>query len=492
MIHPTIPLQSRLEIRTKGLLLSLLYVLVCSLGIFLLFRNWAYDDPFITYRYAQNLREGIGFVYNAGERVLSTTTPLFALLLAPFAGSHALLPRIAVLLGALSLASGGLVLWLIARFWQEPVVGWTALLLYPTFPLLLTTLGSETPLYLALCLGTFCGYLYRRYALASLLAALAVLTRPDAVILAIILAGHFVLLRREAIPWKGPVILALILAVWALFAWSYFGSPIPVTLLAKQHQGTMEISQRFARGILTVVGWYSSWPYILEAAAAGIGIILVIWKKRIWFLFLAWPAIYFAAYAILGVSSYFWYYAPLVPGFIILIGLGLAGIQGLIERALGQGQAAGGMSLSWLVPLLLLGLFLFGQIRSIISVRRSLGNRAVVYRAIGEWLASNTNLDDQVAALEVGIIGYYAGRSMVDFAGLLQPEVARQLNEQTTYEDAAIWAASRYQPPYLILPAELFPRLESGYVEDNCELAKRFPGEKYSYPQDINIYFCGP
>ncbi len=35
------------------------------------FAHWAYDDPFITFRYARNLRAGLGFVYNPGERVLS-------------------------------------------------------------------------------------------------------------------------------------------------------------------------------------------------------------------------------------------------------------------------------------------------------------------------------------------------------------------------------------------------------------------------------------
>jgi hypothetical protein len=42
----------------------------------------AQDDAFITYRYARNLATGRGFVYNEGERVLGTTTPLYAMILA--------------------------------------------------------------------------------------------------------------------------------------------------------------------------------------------------------------------------------------------------------------------------------------------------------------------------------------------------------------------------------------------------------------------------
>ena len=40
------------------------------------------DDAYITFRYARNLAEGLGLVYNPGEWVLGTTTPLWAILLA--------------------------------------------------------------------------------------------------------------------------------------------------------------------------------------------------------------------------------------------------------------------------------------------------------------------------------------------------------------------------------------------------------------------------
>jgi len=62
--------------------LVVLYSGMLALFLFFVFSSWAYDDPFITFRYAQNLRAGLGFVYNPGERILSTTTPLYTLLLA--------------------------------------------------------------------------------------------------------------------------------------------------------------------------------------------------------------------------------------------------------------------------------------------------------------------------------------------------------------------------------------------------------------------------
>ena len=42
------------------------------------------DDAYITFRYARNLLAGHGFVFNPGEQVLGTTTPVYTLLMATF------------------------------------------------------------------------------------------------------------------------------------------------------------------------------------------------------------------------------------------------------------------------------------------------------------------------------------------------------------------------------------------------------------------------
>ncbi|MFP6641670.1 MAG: hypothetical protein VCC04_15605 [Myxococcota bacterium] len=63
--------------------------LAVTLMLGLRFVDYAYDDAYITYRYARNLAMGHGFVYNLGQDFLGTTTPLLTLLLA---GASALLP----------------------------------------------------------------------------------------------------------------------------------------------------------------------------------------------------------------------------------------------------------------------------------------------------------------------------------------------------------------------------------------------------------------
>src|ERR1700675_5151721 len=65
--------------------------------------RWAYDDPFITFRYAENLRAGLGFVYNPGEHVLSTTTPLYTVILAVLGRVWHDLPTLSNALGVATL-----------------------------------------------------------------------------------------------------------------------------------------------------------------------------------------------------------------------------------------------------------------------------------------------------------------------------------------------------------------------------------------------------
>jgi hypothetical protein len=124
------------------------------------------------------------------------------------------------------------------------------------------------------------------------------------------------------------------------------------------------------------------------------------------------------------------------------------------------------------------------------QVRQHPDQRVNIYRAIGTWLGAHTPADAVIGTLEVGIIGYYAERPMVDFAGLIQPEVAKHLTQSTTYEDAALWAIERYQPDYVVLRKGDFGHLRQSYIESHCHLTKQFSGEPFGSNTDYEIFAC--
>ncbi len=78
------------------------------------------DDAFITYRYADNLARGNGFVYNIGERVQGTSSPLFTLMLAGVAllGGHDTLPAVAKIIAALADGVTLILLWSLLSRWS--------------------------------------------------------------------------------------------------------------------------------------------------------------------------------------------------------------------------------------------------------------------------------------------------------------------------------------------------------------------------------------
>jgi hypothetical protein len=260
-----------------------------------------------------------------------------------------------------------------------------------------------------------------------------------------------------------------------------------VTLAAKQQQGSMAISQGFTKGLLTVIRGYDSWFYI-EVLLALIGGILTVWKRRQWGIILIWPVVYFASYSILGVTRYFWYYAPLVPGFIIAVGLGLTAIAELIKST--DRNIVHVFHLDSVLPNVVLLILVLSNGINLWQMSTHKDPRYSIYRAAGKWLRENTLPGEQVGTLEVGIIGFFANRPMIDFAGLIQPEVAEQFTSETTYEDSALWSVDNYMIDYLVLQDGLFTELEQGFVNQNCEPVKRLQGDHYSYAWNLSIYDC--
>ena len=455
------------------------------LGFLIFFlRHWSYDDPYITYRYTYNLIYRKEFAYNVGERILSTTSPFFAVLLSVPALFIKNIPLIASLMGCFALAASGFILWNIGKIWQYSLLSWVGLILLPVFPLTVSTLSSETPLYICAGLLSFFFYEKGKYSLAFLASAIMVFFRPDGVILPTILFCHYFISQKK-IPLLPVGIFLIINLIWWGFLWLYFGSPIPVTLFAKQQQGEMAISQKFFWGIFTILKGYQKNPlYWLEAVFALLGVIYAVTKQHRGLILVGYTLLYFLAYSLLGVSRYFWYYAPLVPGFILMIGFGFQWIWDLSNRL-----SPGAKRSLQVVLLLIVVMMAVNQMSGVVRLSLNPDKRIGIYRDIGRWINQHTNPFDKIGALEIGVIGYYADRYMVDFAGLLQPPVAKRMSRTSTYEDIALFAISNYKPNFIILHEGAFPKLEAK-LQVNCQKVKRFIARNYGVTYNMRIYSC--
>lgn len=471
----------------------LAYLAAVTAALYAVFRDWAYDDPFITFRYARNLAAGLGFVYNPGEPILSTTTPLFTLLLAGFAPPGAAMPRFAVLIGAASLAAGGLLLHAILLHFKPrtPASALIGLLLYPTIPLLASTLSSETPLYLALCLGALLCYLRSRYTAAGLLLALATLTRGDGLVLAGILALDWLLRRRRAtpaLPWRGLLAFALVTLPWLAYSWLTFGSPVPNTLAVKQAQGRLPTSIGFLEGLRELAQDLSLSPgaWVLLVLLV-LGLAVGLRRRSEMLLIAAWTLAYTGSYAVLGVTSSFWYYAPLVPGVLAAAAEGLDALAGQLQRV----RLPRRVPLHSLVSAAAAFALLAGQAGGLRLLSANPDPRIAIYQAIGEWFTEYTPEDTSIGILEVGMIGYYAApRPMVDFAGLIRPEVAEHFGAEYSFSQAALWVAEHYQPDYLVIVDGNYMDFVQQYASVRCVRSLIFYGAEYGYSRNVALYLC--
>lgn len=205
-----------------------------------------YDDAYITYRYARNWAQGLGPVFNAGDRVEGCTTFLQMALLVPFEWLR-VDPRFAsivISIVALALVATWSAAWIARRMPESGPRVWPkfAFWLTLTNPGLLywTVSGMETMWYVA---AIFAATMTAAWEMerertpwrAALLAAVAALIRPDGAVLVAALAIAWIWLvpsRR-----RGAFVIAAIgaLAVGALTAWrlAYYGDPVPNTFFAK-------------------------------------------------------------------------------------------------------------------------------------------------------------------------------------------------------------------------------------------------------------------
>ncbi len=458
---------------------GLLAIAAVVLGMAL--HRLAVDDAFITYRYALNLATGKGFTYNADQPVLSTTSPLYALLLAVGAWLWAdaeRLPALANIISAVAIWIGGVLLFVLGRREKAPWPGALAGLLYVVHPLLWLNLGLETALFLALGLGAILAY--RRHHLASMAALLALATavRGDGLIVTGVVAIALVVqaARKTAPPleiaggsgpWKrvlrAAAVYLIVLLPWLAWLTWQFGSPLPATLTAKRAQAELGVTGFYAHtsyleglAILLRARLLQSPLYLLFVPAVLMGW-TAMGRRGHWLgLILAWGLAHLVSYALLGVAPYVWYYAPLIPAVVCSAALGVVeGFRRASDRRSVILQVLAGL---WFVGLL--AAFLWSD-RAIVQALNEPGippdqviskvlpeAKVDVYERVGRWLHDHTPPEAMVGVTEVGVIGYYAQRPMVDFLGLLEPEVARAVARGDLY-----WAVVYYQPDYLALTA---------------------------------------
>jgi len=492
------------------------------------------DDAWITYRYAQNILAGNGFVYNPGEQVLGTTTPLFTVLLTLLGlaagGTQAPFPLLALGVSALADGLGCLLLAGLGRRLGYPRAGLAAALAWAVAPFSVTFAsgGLETSLYVFLLLSLAWAHISGRRLLAALAAVLALLTRPDA----LILLGLYALDRawlflkevrtgrqaRAALSelFKEAGVFLLCALPWFLFAFLYFGSPIPHSVTAKTlayrlsgEEALVRLLQHYTTPFLEHLSFGTRWvavglllhPFLFLAG----GLDALRRSPRCW-PFLAYPWLYFTVFAAANPLIFRWYLTPPLPFFFLALLIGverlLAALLRLRPAAEGASSARPDRAAAWKASLAGLALCL----PALLSLRgwtlhpdhgltRPAPEMAyyqleLLYQEAAGWVNRDLETGDgskrpTLAAGDVGVLGFFTGLPILDTVGLNSPQA-------TGYYplDPALYSINYAIPPDLILDQqpeylvmlEIYGRL--GLLKDPrfraaYELAHQIPTDMY-------------
>jgi arabinofuranosyltransferase len=384
-------------------------------------RGAANDDFFITYRYAANLLDGRGLVFNPGERVFGLTEPGQGIALAALAGAtRAPIPWVSTFFTAAVLLAVGALLWRGRASDDRLAPALAACLLAGSSYLWASNGCGALPATAALLAAAVLAE--RRPILAGLLAGFAPWFRPDAGLGLAILG--LLLLARGALRKPFVIASAAAVALGVALAWSYYGTPMPNTLGAKavsvEAAGIAGAGLRFwASGAGALRNhWGALWPAVALAGAMGTALMIRRGSTAFRLLGLYGVAIA-AAYPFLGVPFYPWYAVPTLIA--LLCGMAWLATESYRSAREKRGTVrAGGVLGLAAVGILVLGGPLAGGVRFLRRADWPPPHMAV-YRVAGDWLRENTPPESSLAYVEIGIVGYYSERYVYDLMGLVSP-----------------------------------------------------------------------
>ena len=395
----------------QSIFLITLFGLVASriIGAFVL---PVFDDAFITFRYAENLASGIGFVYNAGENVLGVTTPLFALIVSVFSLTGINVP-IAII--AFNIQSDCIFLWLIYRISEKysfPNAFPFFALLFSISPIITrVTVGAmEMNLFALASFASIYFFCEGRKTTSVIIATIAYFLRPESAILVILLVIYEYFSSNKINSVKLAIISLTILVVPFSVMYGVYGGFIPQSITSKSGLSTPAfsvISEFFFRDFVGILAF----PLAL------VGIFTSFKKNQFLKLLSIWATIYFIAY--LFARPHVWPWYPHIFRIVVLLFAALAfdylitifnkkNISIPIQKV---------AIVNSLIPIIfwIVVLINFGTS----PVQKN------VYSKLENWCKGKGLETKKILANDIGIIGYYSKANIFDTQGLRSPRALK-------------------------------------------------------------------
>lgn len=464
--------------------------------VWIVYTNYTEEDAFITFRFARQLAKGNGFVFNVGEPIYGTTTPLLTLLLSIW---YKLAPGNMVLGARLFdfLAVGGAMLFLWKALSATGQMRTNQLFTLAIIALssklwLMDTQGMETPLVLFFMTSSWYMWIKRKIGWTGLLTGLLLWTRIDLIPWVVIMVfAELISNPKEAV--RLTLAVSIVYLPWFIFSTLYFGSPIPYTILAKWVAYSKFNASPLAPHLALMTQYLSIFeiprgndqPQLIVFISNLLVLItlgLAIWQtSRKWrdrrLVILPTFAVVEIIRLTLTRETFFnRYFVPTLWVILILAGLALGTIWDLLE------QSRLKKIFVILITVGVIFMFLFGVQRAQeIRVRQVYRHEASL-KAIGIWLHENTSPQAIIQLEPLGYIGYYSSRAIIDEVGLVTPRVTKPKQERI---DPNLYF-SIFQPDYLVIHCDDSLRLQGQLGNQDTGLTNQYQLAKTFNPLNFD------
>lgn len=286
----------------------------------------------------------------------------------------------------------------------------------------------------------------------GLLGGLLTLTRPEGALLSLITAIFYLQAGRLKREWKPTVQFssgfALLIIPYLAFHFLVAGNPLPNTFYAKHLEYQSSFSPWWQRPLeMTGVTLVGAQALLLP------GFIWGLWQigrragaQRGWLIILSWWASLLLAYTVYLPLTYQHgrYLMPSIPFFVLL---GLWGSWRLFSKA----NWVIRQTMLWATTALLVVFWARGALAYATDVR--IIETELV--AAARWLQANTSSQAVVAAHDIGAIGYFAERRLVDTAGLITPQVIPFIRD----EDRLLTYLEEKKVDYFVTFPSWYPKI---------------------------------
>ena len=259
--------------------------------------------------------------------------------------------------------------------------------------------------------------------LLGALSGIIILVRPEGMILALIYGFKLILTQPRKIKRiliDGAVfllMLSVIISPWIVFNLTYSQRPFPSTVSAKfLAYGYPWSLWRSFQFLWEIFIYFLNGPLLLIVPGAAFAIFNAV-RTRDTRLFysLAWffTIIVLYAVALPVLLDHGRYIMPLIPLAAIY---GIEGLKRLLEKF------SGTFLLRIIVWFFLFGMVFLLWINGASDFAYRIRILDTVHMQAARWINANTSPDTVIATHDIGILGYYTERQIVDLAGLVTPD----------------------------------------------------------------------